>query len=152
MKESIAGVSWLSGYRRLTGDGKVEGFNSDKAGANVLWQDIYLHFSTLHPGVEWVPGRMRKFMWLDEQVCANKMATGWNAPQGVENVHTLCAGKPKFDDRGNYISVKRLGTSLYRCIERCIKAEYYYYYRQNEDRRNNNNNMPYLYSAYHIMI
>ena len=24
-----------------------------------------------------------------------------NAPQGVENVHTLCAGKPESDDRGN---------------------------------------------------
>ena len=60
-------------------------------------------------------------MWLNEQVCACKMATGWNAPQGVENVHTLCAGKPESDDRGNNISVKRLGTSLDRCIERYIK-------------------------------
>ena len=64
---------------------------------------------------------MRTFMWLNEQVCACKMATGWNAPQGVENVHTLCAGKPESDDRGNNISVKRLGTSLGRCIERYIK-------------------------------
>ena len=40
---------------------------------------------------------------------------------GVENVHTLCAGKPESDDRGNNISVKRLGTSLDRCIERHIK-------------------------------
>ena len=31
------------------------------------------------------------------------MATGWNAPQGVENVHTLCAGKHESDDRGNNI-------------------------------------------------
>ena len=23
------------------------------------------------------------------------MTPGWNAPQGVENVHTLCAGKPE---------------------------------------------------------
>ena len=44
---------------------------------------------------------MRKVIWLDEQVCACKMATGWNAPRGVENVHTLCAGKPESDDRGN---------------------------------------------------
>ena len=51
------------------------------------------------------------------------MATGWNAPQGVENVHTLCAGKPESDDRGNNISVKRLGTSLDRCIERYIKKQ-----------------------------
>ena len=29
------------------------------------------------------------------------MTPGWNAPQGVENVHTLCAGEPKSDDRGN---------------------------------------------------
>ena len=33
----------------------------------------------------------------------------WNAPQRVENVHTLCAGMPESDDRDNdnYISVKR---------------------------------------------
>ena len=40
---------------------------------------------------------------------------------GLENVHTLCASKPESDDRGNNISVKRLGTSLDRCIERYIK-------------------------------
>ena len=39
----------------------------------------------------------------------------------VENVHILCAGEPESDDRGNNISVKRLGTSLDRCIERYIK-------------------------------
>ena len=49
---------------------------------------------------------------LVSTVSACKMATGWNAPQGVEKVHTLCAGKPESDDRGNNISVKRLGTSL----------------------------------------
>ena len=44
-------------------------------------------------------------------------------------MHTLCAGKPESDDRGNNISVKRLGTSLDRCIERYIKkTDYYYYY------------------------
>ena len=32
-----------------------------------------------------------------------KMMPGWNAPQRVENVHTLCAGKPEFDDTGNNI-------------------------------------------------
>ena len=67
-------------------------------------------------------------MWLDEQVCTCKKATGWNDPQGVENVHTLCAGKPESDDQVNNISVKRLGTLLYRCIGRYIKVEYYYYY------------------------
>ena len=36
-------------------------------------------------------------------------------------MHTLCAGRPESDDRGNNISVKRLGTSLDRCIERYIK-------------------------------
>ena len=41
-------------------------------------------------------------------------------------MHTLCAGKPESDDRGNNISVKYLDTSLYRCIGRYIKAEYYY--------------------------
>ena len=55
---------------------------------------------------------MRKLMLLDEQVCACKMATGRNAPRGVENVHTLCAGKPESDDRGNNMSVKRLDISL----------------------------------------
>ena len=66
-------------------------------------------------------------MWLDEQVCSCKMATGWNAPQGMENVHTLYAGKPESDDPGNNKSVKRLDTLLYRCIGSYIKAEYYYY-------------------------
>ena len=33
------------------------------------------------------------------------MMTGWNAPQGVENVHTLCAGKPACNDQGNNIFV-----------------------------------------------
>ena len=60
-------------------------------------------------------------------MCACKMAIGLNAPQGVENVHTLCVVKPEFNDRGNSISVKRfLDTSLYQCIGRYIKAEYYY--------------------------
>ena len=29
------------------------------------------------------------------------MTPGWNAPQGVENVYTLCARKPESDDWGN---------------------------------------------------
>ena len=37
-----------------------------------------------------------------------------HAPQGVENVHTLCAVKPDSDDRGNNISVKRF--KAHRCI------------------------------------
>ena len=65
-------------------------------------------------------------MWLDEQVCTCKMETGRNAPQGVKNVHTLCAGKPESDDRGNNVYVKHLDISLYQCIRRYIKAEYYY--------------------------
>ena len=51
-----------------------------------------------------------------------KITPGWNAPQGVENVHTLCAGKPESDVI--YISVRRferafgpekryIGTSYY---------------------------------------
>ena len=32
-----------------------------------------------------------------------KMMPGWNAPQGVENVHKLCVGKPESDDQGNNI-------------------------------------------------
>ena len=59
---------------------------------------------------------------------ACKMETGRNAPQGVGNVHTLCAGKPESDDQGNIIFVKRLDASLYRCIERYINLKYYYYY------------------------
>ena len=35
---------------------------------------------------------------------------GWNARKGVENVHTLCAGKPESDDRGGNISVNCLET------------------------------------------
>ena len=38
--------------------------------------------------------------------------TSRNAPQGVENVQTLCAGKPESNDRDNIISEKRLETSL----------------------------------------
>ena len=30
-----------------------------------------------------------------------KLSPGWNAPQGVDNVHTLCACKPESDDWGN---------------------------------------------------
>ena len=44
---------------------------------------------------------------------------GWNAPQGVENVHTLCADKPESDDRGNDISLMCLERL---CIKRLIKA------------------------------
>ena len=40
------------------------------------------------------------------------MTPGWNAPQGVENVHTLCAGNSESDDRGNNIYIKRLETSF----------------------------------------
>ena len=35
----------------------------------------------------------------------HKTCHQWNAPQGVENVHTLCAGKPESDDRGNNIYI-----------------------------------------------
>ena len=50
------------------------------------------------------------------------MATGRNAPQGVENVHTLCVGKPESDDRGNsmYCAEKQ-------SIRRNINVSYYYY-------------------------
>ena len=41
-----------------------------------------------------------------------KMTPGWNAPQGVENVHTLCADKPESDDLGNIGYTKRLDTLL----------------------------------------
>ena len=36
------------------------------------------------------------------------MTPGLNALQGVENVHTLCAGKPESNDRGNNIYAKAL--------------------------------------------
>ena len=42
---------------------------------------------------------------------ACKMVPGWNASQGVENVHIWCAGKSESDDRGKH-NVKRLDTSL----------------------------------------
>ena len=38
---------------------------------------------------------------LDEQVVLVKWRLAGNTPQGVENVHTLCEGKPESDDRGN---------------------------------------------------
>ena len=42
------------------------------------------------------------------------MTPYWNAPNGVENVHTLCAEKPESDDQGKDISVKHLETlSMY---------------------------------------
>ena len=44
------------------------------------------------------------------------MAPGWIAPQGVENVHTLCAGKPESDDRGNSIVCKVLTSLMYKAL------------------------------------
>ena len=60
-----------------------------------------------------------------DQHRAHVVVPGWNAPQGVENVHTLCAGKPESDDRGNNMFVKRLETI---CIKRYINPKDYYYY------------------------
>ena len=37
------------------------------------------------------------------------MTPGWNASQGVKNVHTLCAGKPESDDWGNNMICGSLG-------------------------------------------
>ena len=51
-----------------------------------------------------------------DQHCAHLVVPGWNAPQGVENVHTLCAGKPDSDDRGNNMFVKRLETYVLSAI------------------------------------
>ena len=52
-----------------------------------------------------------------------KLATGRNAPQGVENVHTLCEGKPEPDDRGNNMYyAKKQG------IGHIINVSFYYYY------------------------
>ena len=47
-------------------------------GTNVLWKDIDLHLplSMVHPCVKWVPGRMRKLMWLDLQVLVKKKMPG----------------------------------------------------------------------------
>ena len=43
-----------------------------------------------------------------------KMVPGWNTPQGVENVYTLCASKREFNERDHNIYVKRLETpSMY---------------------------------------
>ena len=57
------------------------------------------------------------------------MTPVWNAPQGVENVHTLCADKPKSDDRCNtmYISVKPFERG-FGPEKRYIRTSYYYYY------------------------
>ena len=57
---------WSSGLRRLTVDAKVEGSNPDTAIISFVARYLSA-LATLHPGVKWVPGRMRTFMWLDEQ-------------------------------------------------------------------------------------
>ena len=41
---------------------------------------------------------------------------GWNAPQGVEIVHTLCAASTESNDWGNSIFVKRLETFVLSAI------------------------------------
>ena len=48
---------------------------------------------------------------------------------GVDNVHTLCAGKPESDDWGNniYISVKRFDRA-FSVEKRYIRTSNYYYY------------------------
>ena len=53
------------------------------------------------------------------------MLPGWNTPQGVENVRTICGGKPESDDGDNNISLNRLETSQY--IKHYINEDYYYY-------------------------
>ena len=50
----------------------------------------------------WGPGRMRMVLWLSWHVCACKMATGRNVPQGVEIVHGIkCGTEIESNDRGN---------------------------------------------------
>ena len=60
----------------------------------------------------WVPGRMRTVRHASHLitllfssslgiVCACKTATGRNAPQGVEEVHSECRIVPESYDRGN---------------------------------------------------
>ena len=64
---SIMGVSWSSGLRHLTVDAKVEGSNPDTA--LISFGKIFTCTCYSPPRcLKWVPGRMRTFMWLDEQV------------------------------------------------------------------------------------
>ena len=61
-----------------------------------------------------------------------KMTPGWIAPKGVENVHTLCAGKPESNDRCNNIYVKRLEiSSVYYALYKSGILFYYYYHQHN---------------------
>ena len=86
------------------------GFES-RRGNYVLWQDVNLH---LPLSTQVLNGYLVgcDSSWFDKQVCACEMAPGRNTPQGVENVHTLCADQSESDDRDNNISVTRLDTSL----------------------------------------
>lgn len=52
----------------------------------------FMKFASLHPSVECVPG---SFIFIGSVF---KMVPGWNAPQGLENVHTLWADWPEFED------------------------------------------------------
>ena len=45
-------------------------------------------------------------------------------------MHTLCAGKPEYDDRGN--SVKRFERA-FGPEKRYIRTSYYYYYHENQN-------------------
>ena len=61
----------------------------------------FIHIAALDPGVKWGPGRMRTALWLSWHVRACKTATGRNAPQGVEKVHSECRIVSESYDRGN---------------------------------------------------
>ena len=113
------GVSWSSGIRRLTVDAKVEGCES-RHGTNILWQDIYLHLLLSTQVLNGYPvGCERSCGWTSKCALVKWRLAGM-LPTELK-MCTHCEVKPESDDRGNNIAVKRLGTSLDRCIERYIK-------------------------------
>ena len=53
-----------------------------------------------------------------QTVFERQVTPDWNAPQGVETVHTVCAGKFESNDRGNSIFVKSLETFVLSAISK----------------------------------
>ena len=87
----------------------------------------FIHIADLDPGqvYEWGPGRMRMVLRSSLHVRACQMATGRNAPYGVEIVHCECWIGSESNDQGNNIlwsTLILIAKVLY------IKTGYYYYY------------------------
>ena len=60
-------------------------------GTNIIWQDIILH---LLLSTQVLNGyRYDATVIVGQTVFERQVTPGWNAPQGVDIVHTVCAGK-----------------------------------------------------------